>query len=270
MTKSLSLPVGMVWAPRLASITDGVLIPEKFHPWLLSSRGRVKRRAPNTLLAIFCNIAEAPDTERAVNAFASRWGMLGLCDHGLPYTHNPRCHPNHETVDAYKALSLCLGSLQRIGLEVAVGRRGDAVDWELTDSILYPGSPSTLEKSIPARDRLQLLIERLVSISRLQPRLAWKDGSWVIDFDALEGSNVVAILTLQLIAGIAHGALRKCRDCPRWFEPNGRQVYCAACGIRASWRAAAKRSRAKKTLADSLAGRVGKRGKKRRIRGKAP
>jgi hypothetical protein len=278
MTKSSSLPVGNIWAPRLARIEDEVLIPEKskLHPTpgILLSTGWIKRRAPKSLLTVFCNIAEAPDTERAVKAFASKWGMLGLCHHGLPSTHNSNCHSDHETVDAYKNLSLCFSCLQRIGFEIAAGRCGEPIDWELADSILcaedFPPWDKLMRSSIVkfgvARDYLQIMMGRLTAVSRLQPRLAWNDGSWVIDFDALEGPNVVAILTLQLIAGIAGGALRKCRDCPRWFQPRGRKVYCDACGIQASWRAASKRQREKGNVADSVAARVVNKGKKASFR----
>lgn len=39
------------------------------------------------LLTCFLNLAEAEDEQ--ILAFAERWGVLGLCDHGMPHTHRP-------------------------------------------------------------------------------------------------------------------------------------------------------------------------------------
>jgi len=84
----------------------------------------------------------------------------------------------------------------------------------------------------------------LGTICQLQPTLCWRKDRWVIEFDTAwgTGSNVPAILVLQLMAEIGGNAMRKCRNCPQWFLPTGRQVYCT-CGIRAAWRDAERRER---------------------------
>jgi hypothetical protein len=45
-----------------------------------------QERAPHKLLDKFIALAEAPGT--AVLKFARKWGVLGLCTHGLPYWHD--------------------------------------------------------------------------------------------------------------------------------------------------------------------------------------
>jgi|ERR1035438_571663 hypothetical protein len=107
--------------------------------------------------------------------------------------------------------------------------------------------PPTL---IPARTRYQTLIRRLVDVSGLVPRFHWNPEarSWAIDFDAeYRPSNLAAILAIQIMTEIAGGIMRKCRACPQFFCPKGRQVYCIECGKPAAHRAAqrALRERAK-------------------------
>ncbi len=243
-----SLPVGYVWAPRFAEFREGRLRAETSVNW-------IKRRAPRDLLKRFVNLAESPNTERAVIGFAKQWGIVGLCKHGLPIPHQPACKDMIDTIDAHHSFALLLDALLRIGLGLNGGCVADYADWEVADSILYdPGVQWSREQreadlrvyraSLPmARTRFQAMMRELTKFARLQPRFSWSDGAWAIDFDALNGSNLAAILTIQLMAEIGGQAMRQCRSCPRWFAPRGRQVYCKACGIRAAWRDAKKRQR---------------------------
>ena len=111
--------------------------------------------------------------------------------------------------------------------------------------------------SVPgARTTFQTMMRQLVEVTGLVPRFCWTGRAWAIDFDCFYGSNIGAILAIQLMAAVGGAAMKKCRDCPRWFEPRGRQLYCSACGIRAAWRAAAAtRRRKQSTLAGTLASR---------------
>src|ERR1017187_5290513 len=75
------LRMGQIRAPALAEVLDTSIAG-------FAGR-RIERKPPADLLERFCRIAESDDTDAAVEAFARRWGMLGLCAHGLPYRHVP-------------------------------------------------------------------------------------------------------------------------------------------------------------------------------------
>jgi len=255
-----SLPVGSINAPRFGRLHNGRLQADSLgddrEVW-------IERRAPANLLHRFIKIANAPDTERAVIGFVRQWGLLRLPELRLPIFHKPAAKETTDTIDGYFRFARLLESLLMIGLDLQNGHIADAVVWELADSFLY-GDPdpllldplmprrqekrdrelATIRSSLPrARSRLQDMIGLLIGQSELRPRLAWISGTWAIDFDCVHGSNLPAILTLQLIASIGGRAMRKCRTCPRWFVPSGRQVYCKECGIRAAWRHAKRRQR---------------------------
>jgi len=260
-----SIPLGYLWAPQFSNVDGDRLRTDDTRP--------TKRRRPRSdLLKSFCRIAESPNTEKAVITFVKQCGLIGLCRHGLPTSHNRACMQpvgSTDTIPAYKTFAVCLESLGRIGQELNAGNTGSELDWELADKIL-----SSEEFAAGAEERMQYrhlrtlddartnfmgLMRRLVEISRLQPRLHWDGEAWAIDFDSFGGSNLAALLTIQLMAQVGGKTMKKCPSCPRWFEPSGRQVYCSSCGIRAAWRAAARRRRQ----------RASPRGKAKRVRKKA-
>jgi hypothetical protein len=214
-------------------------------------------------------IADAPQTralnegkrvESAAIAFARQYGLLGLCVHGLPGAHDKNCARRRpaDSITGYHRFAVCLDALLRIGLELNCNRPGAEVDWELADSILRgPDFPTDLpgphapKHKLPfrlvsvGRKILGFQIDWLASICRVRPQFCWHKDAWAIEFDSEWGSesNVPAILAIQLMAEIGAKAMRKCRNCPRWFAPSGRQVYCDSCGIKAAWRDAKRRQR---------------------------
>ena len=263
MRSQSSLPVGAIWALPFSRVDGNKLRARRAVP-------QSRPRAPQNLLDRFCKIAEAPDTERAAIKFVSRWGLLGLCEHGLPASHG--CGKVSDTIDAYKAFATCLDAMARVGSELNQGNVGTNLDWELADSVLcgpdFPPWSSemrrrTLGDLALARSHFQTLMRRLTDVTHLRPRFCWSGGSWAIDFDSERLPNIPAILTIQLMAKIGGKAMRKCRDCPRWFTPIRRQVYCDLCGIHAAWRHAAARQREFKSLAKSLARSQAKKKKRR-------
>jgi hypothetical protein len=246
-----SIPLGAIWAPRLLSTRGGRLLGDSAH--------REKRRPRRDLLERFCRIPENTNAGKAAVRFAKDCGLIGLCGHGLPTHHSPACvrDGSEETVEAYRKFALCLGALRRVGLELNAGRSGDVSDWELADGILsaedFPvGGRShwniTVKHLQSARTEFMTMMRRLTLVSQVQPRLHWDGQRWAIDFDSFAGSNIAALLTVQLMAQVGGTAMKKCRSCPRWFQSNGRQAYCNACGIKAAWREAARKQRQKRQL----------------------
>ena len=241
------IPVGKLLGPRLARIDkDGTLVAEGVE--------RIWRRTSPAMLKQFCALANAENARRAVAAFAKRYPLLSLCDHGLPAWHDDGKCAVHDTVDGYRRLALCLNAILTLGINLGSGKRGEVLDWELADRGLcanfLPHAPEdhimTTKFIAVARTTFMGLMRRLVQVSGVVPRFHWdsSSGSWAIDFDTNDmRSNVAAILTMQLMAQFGGGAMKKCKNCPRRFRPQGRQVYCRYCGIKAARRDASRRHR---------------------------
>jgi hypothetical protein len=226
------------------------------------------QKVPPDLLERFCRIADAPDTEAAVVAFAKRWGLLGLCRHGLPPYHRRdssfspitgvRLNRDYckvtlkESFQHWVNFARRFDSMRRIGLDLNRGKPGDNSDWELAladadcpprdvDLFFRNRRPARVDV---ARSRYSTLMSRLMLMSHLHPIFQYRNGVWNLDMASDSYANLPAILTTQLMRRVASSkTMVKCRECDDWFEPRRNQVYCdgAGCGKKAAWRAASRR-----------------------------
>jgi hypothetical protein len=268
-----TVPLARVFAPSLAEVLADSIAGDH--------DTTVIRKAAPDLLERFCRIAEAPDTARAVVAFARRWGVLGLCEHGLPYRHcvvygcvdksgefvldfaldfdaevntpvsqsDFFCRPGAESFQHWKEFAVRFDSLLRIGLDLNRGKLGSDLDWQLAETGPAPLQDVSLMPSNidDARERYESVMEWMIQMSQLQPSFHWSGGGWNIDLDtgALGYSNIPAILTAQLMLRVGSAKKQiKCLECPRWFIPRRNQrKYCDHCGIQAAWRVAQRKRR---------------------------
>jgi hypothetical protein len=253
-----------IYAPAFARLENGRLIPD----W----HRTIQRPASPHLLKTFFAIVGADDTEKEVVRFVRGWGMLLLCDeHGLPFGHSHSCSQSdciaqhrHDSVQAYLDFAVCLHALHDVGLALSrhdngrksvlreIGREGD---WEMAAKILgVPPLDGTMRFGFDLRTagailvHFEELMQHLISACRIYPALTRREGSWNIGVATSPIHNLPAIVAMQLILEIAGAkAQRKCaaEECPRWFVPRRRQIYCDACGVRAAWRASYRRKREK-------------------------
>src|SRR5688572_23190444 len=62
---------------------------------------------PRDLLEQFVALHTEPDT--AIQRFASKWGLLGICDHGIPRTHHlPMLMPRELSLEPGDGEGPCL------------------------------------------------------------------------------------------------------------------------------------------------------------------
>jgi len=245
-----SVALGDIWAPPFTGLDNRSRL-------CCDLARRVKHHAPPDLLARFCAIAESANTDSSTVTFARKWGMLGLCRHGLHFGHKAgkHCRPRpFETSEHWMNFARALDCMHRVGLSLNRGTGGEDLDWEVADFILvgpdFPPWDRSMRQAIQsdlvaARSHYMILMRRLIQICSLQPRFHWSENRWNIDMDSRGLSNLPAILATQLMMAVG-GAKRmlKCSSCPRWFIPERNQrKYCSQCGIRAAWRDAAKRKR---------------------------
>jgi hypothetical protein len=96
----------------------------------------------------------------AIRAYARRWGVLGICKHQLPATHNPEpvpflsgpmtaCRPlgwregaPWEPLTAWRRYAAQMRALLNIGARLREGQRGRLEDW----GVLYPRRDAHPEK----------------------------------------------------------------------------------------------------------------------------
>jgi hypothetical protein len=136
-------------------------------------------------LTPFAALATHPDLDKAVEKFSSRWGVLGLCEHGLPATHQPlrlgveglrstaTCEPRIEDgwgiepLDRWRHFAGQAAAFMRAAaaLSARTVRRVDDKDWEALKPLFPPGMEMVLASERTSRggegrqSRKRLLVE---------------------------------------------------------------------------------------------------------------
>jgi len=223
------------------------------------------------LLDGFLSLCDGTDDD--VLAFARKWGVLDLCEHELPYTHNvgslrwgvprnPICSPlrlgkarsarlfNYgiESTAAWRRWSLRARGLMRIAANLSSGRVGAEEDWKS----VMGGQPTfaSVSARFPAHgtsaadDRflLCLYVNDWCAMAQLSPHLASPaEGSIVLRFGSGSRRGLLfAMLGLQMMARISTvGSVAVCSSCGVLYKPRrvpdpSRLNFCRKCGRGAS------------------------------------
>jgi hypothetical protein len=255
------MKMGAVWSAPVAEVKEDFLIYD--------AGARAKHNAFRGLLR---GLLEARESREKTIKFCRRWGVLGLCEHGLPKAHRKECiglaafrrstDPNgiphayyRESVESVRCFAGALESLLSIGAAMAQGKSGHASDWDNACEVItgpdfppWPENPSTQDLR-SARLYLQTLMRRLIEICRIRPRFWWNDetGSWQIDLDS-EGSgiNLPTLIVHELMVAIADkDGFASCSSCHKTYIPGRRpdptrRNYCPSCGRSAALRDASR------------------------------
>jgi len=99
----------------------------------------------------------------AVLRFAMRWGMLGICHHGLPSGHSAECTPRStreedgailewEPVEAWYRYSIQARTLLNVAIDLQMGDPGRVEDWDLVKSSAWPPEMSSKAGVIEVSD----------------------------------------------------------------------------------------------------------------------
>jgi hypothetical protein len=162
------------------------------------------------LLERFCRVADAPDTARAVVAFARRWGLLGLCEHGLPYLHRtPWCTPScKEEFQHWKDIAVYFEAMRRIGADLYRGKFGEDTDWEVVTEgrsrwnawSFEPQFLTQFLKTAPYRGMRRAHFESPflgAVIAKLRPELSAEQAEELIDhlLDLMDSRQTRAVRT---------------------------------------------------------------------------
>ncbi len=212
-----AVQTGRVFAPKVLYLEGAHLIGD--------ANETLFKPAESGLLNEFLNLANGkPDT---ILKFAQKWGALKK-----ETTPMPRLRFK-EPVSFWREQAIRFQALHRLGVNLDLKRTGDPRDWRIL-KVEPPSGTGALDE---ARLNVMSCVGKLVNEARLQPRLYWNksNGQWQIDFDAPSGSNLLAILVLQLMVSIAgKDGVAICSHCQSKYEPErrpstSRRNYCQDC-----------------------------------------
>jgi hypothetical protein len=263
------MQLGGIWSARVVAVEGDFLIYEL--------PGRVKRNNSQGLLR---GLLDARSSREKTIQFCRKWGVLGLCAHGIPIGHGACTGPEpigkrvlrgfpryqfREPIDSVQKFASGLESLLRIGAEMTQGRSGHVNDWVHADDVIsgpdfppWKDDPAYLEALAHpsvARTNLQILIRRLIEICKIRPRFFWNEqtNSWQIDLDSdASTSNLPGLMVTELLISIADkDGLAICSSCHFSYIPERRpdptrRNYCPTCRGSADARDASRAYRERK------------------------
>jgi len=222
--------------------------------WSLKSPAgkRVRLRQGDTrgMLDAFVRIRDGDEALR----FAQRYGVLGICEHGLPASHNPPpffpglghkqtwCYPRgltgglaREPVERWLRFARQANSLSRIA---AAAHRNEAInpdDWRIVfeDFEDMTAAPENLDA---ARANLTMLLDQWwLPLGNVRPSFSWLDGPEPA-FRLRSGGYAFGVLAVQLMMAVGNAhALALCSGCGNVYMRQGRKPqagrrnYCPEC-----------------------------------------
>jgi hypothetical protein len=238
----LSRPVNpTVWqAWARVELKDGGLFP--------AGEARDVRPA-NGLLEGFFELAEAPDEK--IRAFAEKWGILEICEHGLPSGHAPRpcralAFDTGEPVSVWRQLAAELSALAKISNRLINGKCGEADDWVIAgrrkgfrrEHVGAKQKNVTIETP-PRRLHVQCAVVANIAnewcaVGNVRPVVVWpaKDKRPAIKTG---GNGLFGALAYQLIVTIGQfGNIAVCTHCRREYPlkrqtKRGQRNFCQEC-----------------------------------------
>ncbi len=222
---------GSEWSvPEMVMAKDGALRWE-----VGEATAAPTHKAPvRDFLTPFAALATRPDLDKAVEEFSSGWGVLGLCEHGLPATHQPlrlgveglqstaMCEPRIEDgwgiepLDRWRHFAGQAAAFMRAAAALSarpVRRVGDK-DWEALESLFPPGMQMTLAsdpkegEGRQSKRRLVVELPQSGAVERINVRIP-TTSEWKLAYAMrrwLELGDVRLVFDWRGTAGIGYAA----------------------------------------------------------------
>jgi hypothetical protein len=222
------------------------------------------------MLSRFVELCTASDDE--ILSYAKKWGVLGLCEHGLPASHNKHpggaqkwrvlgvaqqgivsCMPvaltiggmiYFDSISQWRLWSRKAKAIWNIGQQTNGGRTGLSEDWNAIG--LWPDHALPWEPGIDsARLTLGREISRWIDMGQVRPHFEWsqKNNQWEISIRAHGFPNLFGLLANALMLAVSDkDGYSVCSNCHSWYIPGrqpsaNRRNYCTREDCKkAAWR----------------------------------
>ncbi len=207
------------------------------------------------VLQEFLRLCGQPESQRPLKvvAFARRWGVLGLCEHDLPHTHEPGCYPRGwwdypdrqlwEPISTWLHLSRAAFAILNIAhkLHQEPPAVGNPTDWAAIFARSGRNAPWWQQRPDVERIILGRVINEWLSLGNVRPSFEWHVSDRTPSVK-LAGPGLFGVIATQITyAAAAADAMALCSQCGRAYVPKrrpreGERHYCPDCGTRAAKR----------------------------------
>ncbi|HKS27868.1 MAG TPA: hypothetical protein VJS44_08620 [Pyrinomonadaceae bacterium] len=243
---------GLLKIPRKVELLNGALI------WEVVDSQFITKEPEEGLIIEFANLAFVE--AETILQFAQTWGVLGLCKHNLPATHNPpifnpkamdkSCKPTgSESIELWHKFARMSRAVLSLASHLHRNEKGKKQDW-----IVLSVSESSLPEEISGEKSLLVRYMNVwVDIANVRPRIQWNPAYINISYPL--SNSLFGALTVELMRAVVrtHGPVI-CASCGNFYKPPtfGRRPranqrnYCYECGKYAARRDASREYRKRK------------------------
>jgi hypothetical protein len=243
---SLYRPVATMalWPPPSRIEVDGedLVLTDERH----ASEGKPPNRYPGPgMLEEFVGLEHAPN--HTIAAYARLWGVLDICTHGLPASHNPASlltrlgerrsacfRQDREPIEAWRFFAAHARATLGVAAEIWRGRPGSAEDCH----VLWSQHGLSGEMSREVAFQVEQVMDAVgywLELGDVAPRFWWWGSTPPsITFESANG-GLFGVLAMQIaLAVVRTDGLAICSGCSIPYVPpraprNGRRRYCDAC-----------------------------------------
>lgn len=221
-----------------------------------------KVEAAGTLLTEFVTLDEAP--AKRILDYARRYGRFGFCRHGDPshrlrpegcaadvFTRGAGQSAVREELQWWRNLAGHARALLNAAAQLSKGRVDDVTLARLNPQLCF----SSLRLKAARRDPAPFVaygMELWLLFFQVRPRVSYNPRRKRFEIRIVGAPPLPGALALQIMLAVTRSAgVAVCSSCGKPFAPfrrpnSNRNAYCDACGIRAAWREAQARRRARK------------------------
>lgn len=187
---------------------------------------------------------------RKILQYAKRWGVLGICQHDLPCSHNPNSHDFRklgcrplgwedgkcwEPLDTWRHFATQAFALLKIANRVYEGRLADPADWARVYARSRNGVPLGRQPSRPLDKRfLVMCLNEWFDLGNVRPEIGWGQREDRPSFQFRGG--LFGALAIQLVLGAAKlDGWAICTHCRTAYIPQkrrpkaGQRNFCPEC-----------------------------------------
>ncbi len=224
-----------------------------------------KVEAAAGVLTEFVKLDEAP-AERILD-YARRYGRFGFCEHGDP-SHRLRpegcaaavCTTGagqtavREALQWWRNLAGHARALLNTAAQLSKGRVDDLTLARLNPQLLFSAPRLRAARRDPA-SFVAYGMELWLRFFQVRPRVSYNPRRKRFEIRIGGAPPLPGALAMQIMLAVTRSAgIAVCSSCGKLFAPSrrpnsNRNAYCNACGIRAAWREAQARRRARKLTA---------------------
>ena len=240
------LPIGELRVPNHVELEEEGLC------WGMDARQPITRRPGPPILRDFVRLADGDGPQ--IRAYARRWGILGICEHGLPFCHAgneggmPRCRPlrredlgwrfdGWEPLERWWHFARQARAMLNLAANLHTDRPGQPEDWQVV--VHHPKQPVPWWRPSVEAEWILLssVVQEWIRIGDVRPVLARgpTQGRQVEFGSSAGGARLFETLACQLLFTMTRvTGVAVCSACAAIYTPRRRprpdqRRYCRSC-----------------------------------------